>query len=196
MLRTRFTAELHCKYGQIVCDNATSDVFGFEIDDGWLCAKGTRTENTCIPLRFEFTFLEEKKNRLHYQIHAADTWQYIGATLEQNENGWLGMYATHAVGRILHALNPANLLRSQPYWKIELLQDWDGTAEKVEGVEFYLRDAKGHRVGQTMHQAIRTELAEDIDDFVVKGQAFLPFLQANGREGEVLKFHLRKIKLS
>lgn len=137
MIRSSFTAELHCQHGRVGIT-----------DDGWLCPEDKKAHSDEIThVVFDFIFLKQIEDRIHYRINCANTFDYIGARLEQDSNGWLGLYSTGIIGRITDALNPANLIpQRQQQWKVEILQPWDETIENAEHVEFYLRDHLGHRV--------------------------------------------------
>ncbi|WP_191833295.1 hypothetical protein [Pseudomonas fluorescens] len=189
MIRSTFTAELHCQYGQVgVIDTPLSAHPIFSADqDGWLCTEALRGETASFkPVIFEFTFIKETENRIHYTINCADTWDFAGARLEQNRNGWLGLYGTYVIGRVADALNPANLLPPlQDQWKIETLQEWDGDVESAESIEFYLRDKHGHRVAQVLARYTRN-----------KPPLRYWFLHAGDMDGEILRFCLRNIKVS
>lgn len=183
MLTSNFTAELHCQCGQVGAANTDefhNPTFA-EDQDGWLCTRNTRPNRYGFePLLFNFHFLEYKEQRYYYHINCANSLDFKWARVEQNRNGWLGLYGTHVIGRIIDAVNPVNLFTSQNRWKIEPLETWDTSAE---GITFHLRDEAGHRV----------TLVEEQRYYKGEKRAFY-FLHAGAREGEILKFHLRNIQ--
>ncbi|MDZ3993226.1 hypothetical protein [Pseudomonas sp. Teo4] len=189
MLQRTFTAELHCQYGRVgVVETPLAADPRFSADqEGWLCTEDRRGATLSFkPIVFQFLFIEKKNDRIHYRVNCADTWQYAGARLEQNKNGWLGLYGTHVIGRVIDALNPANLLPAlQPIWKIETLQAWDGDIQNAENIAFYLRDRNGHRVAQV--ESIYRRSTPHLRHW---------FLNAGQMDGEILKFHLHNIKVS
>jgi hypothetical protein len=190
MLPTDFTAELHCKYGQVgAADTPALSLTSTAIDqDGWLCTENTRPKNLGFtPITFSFKFIDTIDGKNHYRINAVGTWNFDGAKLERNHNGWVGLYGTHIVGRITDALNPFNHFFSAPHrWEIEVLDDWNGEAASAEGKEFWLRDRWGYRVAQT-----EVEWSE-----ITGRERTLLYLNASNLDGEILKFHLRNIKVS
>lgn len=189
MLQRTFTAELHCQHGRVgVVETPLAAHPLYSADqDGWLCTEDHRGETVSFkPIVFQFLFIEKKHDRVHYRIHCANTWEYAGARLENNKNGWLGLYGTHVAGRIIDALNPVNLLPSlKPIWKVETLQAWDGDIQSAEDVEFYLRDRHGYRVAL-------------IENIYARNNPRLHhwFLNAGTMDGEILRFHLHDIKVS
>lgn len=188
MIRANFTAQLHCQHGQIVvADTALSDhPFTSADEDGWLCteaarnAKGRGFKKTA----FSFRYIEHTQDRTHYHITCAEHWDYSGARLERNRNGWLGLYGTHVVGRLVDVIGKGNVFTAADYWKIETLQPWDGNPETAEHIDFYLRDRFGQRVAQSYYTNQDLTLGTD------------PFLNAGQLEGEVLTFRLRDIQLA
>lgn len=188
MIHANFTAELHCSHGQIgVADTDEFNNPTFQEDqDGWLCAHDSRPPRFGFkPVLFAFQFIKQEVERSYYYIYAANNWDYRGARLEQNKNGWLGLYGTHVAGRIIDAFNPVNLLRIQDAWKIQTLQPWDGDPATAEGIEFHLRDRNGHRVSEVGEQR-----------YYRGYQHTFLFLHAGDREGEILKFTLRNVTLA
>ncbi|MDF9616653.1 hypothetical protein P5705_03255 [Pseudomonas entomophila] len=185
MIRSNFTAELHCQHGQVVVvDTAFADhLFTSADEDGWLSTE--RAKPTGFKrVDFSFQFIKHEGDRTHYFITCAQSWDYAGARLEQNKNGWLGLYGTHVIGRIIDAINPSNLLRPTDFWKIETLQPWDGDVQSAQNIEFYLRDKYGHRVSQALPSSETITLSHDT------------FLNAGKHKGEILKFKLRNIQLA
>jgi hypothetical protein len=187
MIHANFTAELHCQYGQaVIADTSFSDHTFTSLDeDGWLITEGARdhwaTADKFKRVAFDFHFIKQAGKHTFYVITCSQHWDYAGARLEQNTNGWLGLYGTHVAGRVLDALNPMNLVRSQDYWKIETLEPWDGDVASVESVPFYLRDKNGHRVAQTAPSG--------------PNLSFQHFMNASALEGEILVFKLRNLQL-
>lgn len=190
MIRANFTAELHCNYGQVVIADTSFSAHPFTSadEDGWLCTEQSRDcaakKGEFKRAAFDFAFIEQKDNRTYYQISCGQHWDYAGSRLERNNNGWLGLYATSVVGRIIDSVNLANLTRAADHWKIETLQPWDGDLGSAESIGFYLRDRFGYRVAHTR---------PDPNSVALTNQ---PFLNASERPGEVLQFNLRNIKLA
>ncbi|ANY88731.1 MULTISPECIES: hypothetical protein [Pseudomonas] len=182
MITASFTAELHCQYGRIgVAHTQLEDHFVTSADiDGWLC---TQESKHFKPMRFLFTFQRQTQTRTYYRITCADSWQYRGAELRQNNNGWLGVYGTHVVGRMLDALNPINLLPSTT-WKIDMLDAWNGDPNSAAHKDFYLRNSDGFRVARSTLNPHR--------EAVLNGGSFL---NASSREGDVLVCRLSNIEL-
>ncbi|MFV3380481.1 MULTISPECIES: hypothetical protein [Pseudomonas] len=182
MIQSNFTAELHCQYGRIgVAHTRLEDHPVTSADlDGWLC---TEQNKYFKPIRFVFNFKRQTRNRAYYRITCANSWQYQGAELRQNSSGWLGLYGTHVVGRVLHALNPINLLPSTT-WKIDTPGPWEGAPQDAEYIEFHLRNSDGYRVALSSLQPKR--------ELVLHGGRFL---NASTREGDVLVCWLKKIEL-
>ncbi|WP_433886498.1 hypothetical protein [Pseudomonas vranovensis] len=186
MIRANFTAELHTQFGQVGVTDREGDwgpgAVGSAIEDGWLCVEGGLPGPNSLlgflSLRFHFQYVKEEPSRIFYSITGTERGAYAGSTLEKSKNGWLGMYGTHLVGRITHALNPANLLdiSGRRLWKIETLQEWDGEIGSAESIECYLRDSLGHRVA-----------------LVHSGKTY--YFHAGNLDGEILKFRLRNIRL-
>lgn len=86
MINANFTAELHCRYGQIgVADTSFSEHFITSADeDGWLCAQSWRPkgrEKAFKAVRFAFSFIEQAGGRAHYYINCIDNWDYKGPGL-------------------------------------------------------------------------------------------------------------------
>lgn len=186
MIHSNFTAELHCRYGQVgVADTSFSEhPINSAAQDGWLCTRKQRPDkNGFKAVAFDFVFIEKTANRVHYHINCADAWDYSGASLERNSNGWLGLYGTHVVGRLIDAINPANLFGDREHWKIETLQEWDGDLQSAEGIEFYLRDQDGHRVAQVGTRKDEMGLGHY-------------FLNSTKGGGEILTFTLRNITVA
>lgn len=186
MIRSKFTAELHCQRGRVgVADTdfRIRDRASFD-QDGWLCTEDSRdVAREFKPVRFRFTFIKEESNRLHYYINAADTWIYKDSRLEQNKKGWLGLYGTGVLGRIIDAINPTSFLPQQQ-WKIETLQQWDGRMETLADIEFYLRNRHGYRVAERL--SIYTLSTPTL---------YNRFLHAGQEDGEILKFHLHNVEV-
>lgn len=185
MILANFTAELHCQHGQVgIADTSFSDNPITSADeDGWLCTRNKRSDKDGFKaVAFEFVFREQTRDRIHYTINCANEWDYKGAKLERNSNGWLGLYGTHVAGRFIEALNPANLLGRQDFWKIAIPQEWDGDVNSAETIEFHLRDRHGHRVSQ----------ARSSFDGLSHGW----YLNAGDKQGELLTFTLRNIVLA
>ncbi|MFK3771211.1 hypothetical protein [Pseudomonas sp. NPDC089406] len=183
MINANFTAELHCRHGQIgVADTSFSDHFiTSAVEDGWLCTQSWRPkgrEQTFKAVRFAFSFIEQAGDRTHYHITCIDNWDYKEAKLERNSNGWLGLYGTHVVGRLMDALNPANMFGRRGFWKIQQLSEWDGDLNSIEAVDFYLRDHLGHQVSRTKND---------------RGPEF--YLNAGIPGFEILKFTLKNVEL-
>ncbi|AGZ36267.1 hypothetical protein C4Q28_08770 [Pseudomonas sp. SWI6] len=189
MLHRTFTAELHCQHGRVgVVETPLAAHPLYAADqDGWLCTEDYRGATLSFrPITFEFVFIEEKHDRTLYRIQCADTWEYRGARLQQNKNGWLGLYGTHVAGRIIDALNPVNLLPTrQTIWKIETLQPWDGDIQSAENIEFYLRDKDGYRVAHI--KSVYTRNKPHLHHW---------FLNAGNMDGEILRFQLRNITVA
>jgi len=189
MIRSNFTAELHCQHGRVgVVETplAAHPIFSAD-QDGWLCTEGARGATASFkPIVFEFVFIEHKGNRTLYRINCVNSWEYAGAKLEKNRNGWLGLYGTHVIGRLLDVLDPKNLVpQLQHVWKVETLQDWDGEMNSAESIEFYLRDKEGYRVAEV--DAVYTRSKPKLRN---------GFLHAGDMKGEIMKFQLRNISLS
>ena len=184
MIKSNFTAELHCKYGQVVIAD-TSILMPFIVSndqDGWL-----RTEHNGGDFKrvaFYFEYLRYADDRSYYKISCDQHWDYAGSRLGRNSNGWLGLYGTHVVGRIIDTVNPVTLLGEPDHWKIETLQPWDGDSASAESIPFYLRDSDGHRVAHTSPSAGTFTTTK------------MPFLNASSLPGEVLEFNLRNIQLA
>lgn len=187
MISSNFTAELHCQYGQVgVADTKEFQNPTFqEAQDGWLCADGARPPKYGFkPIVFAFHFVKKTEKRWYYNITCENNWDYAGSRLEQNSAGWLGLYGTHVLGRVIDFANPANLVRDQVVWKIETLQPWDGELASAPGIDLYIRDQLGYRVSQVLSlQHYRGN------------QVKFQFLHAGQREGEILTFNLRNIQL-
>lgn len=189
MFPTTFTAELHCQHGRVgVVETPIYVHPAFSIDqDGWLCTEDQRGDTpSFLPIRFLFKFVKKSGNRLHYQINGAETWKYFGSILRQNKKGWLGLYASHVMGRLLEWSPPSVIdkaFNDQAQWKIELLQEWDGSLESAGNIPFYLRDASGYRVA----------LVKAIYDRE-KPVRHNWFLNAGEKDGEILVFHLKDIQ--
>ncbi|MCY1411896.1 hypothetical protein D3C76_945380 [compost metagenome] len=190
MIHSSFTAELHCQYGQIgVVDTPTYVHPLFSLDqDGWLCTEDQRGETPSFrPLRFSFHFIKATDNRIHYAIGGENTWEYFGSRLQKNKNGWLGLYATHILGRIISL--PPELLKiaveGLEQWKIDPQAAWDGNLERADTIPFYLRDQQGHRV--SLIKSIYTR---------EKPNRHYWFLNAGEKDGEILTFYLKNIQVS
>ncbi|MEC4559797.1 hypothetical protein [Pseudomonas inefficax] len=187
MIQHDFTAELHCKYGQIGVVETPIYVHPlFSLDqDGWLCTEDQRGDTVSFkPLTFTFRFIRNTGDRVHYNIYGAQTWEYFGASMKKNRNGWLGLYATHILGRAIGAYDTfESLVDNQGQWKIEALDTWDGDLQSVESVPFYLRDQNGYRVALSKSTYIR--------EYIKKHYWFL---NAGTKEGEILTFHLKNVK--
>lgn len=184
MILSDFVAELHCQHGQV---GVATTTFGDNPiksagEDGWLCTKAARPDEARFdPVAFHFQFLEQKGDRIHYNISCAEGWAYKGALLAQNSDGWVGLYGTHVVGRIVDALSPASLFNgvfNSSFWKIDTHGEWDGTVEGAEKVSFYLRDTEGYIV----HQA--------------RSQYSGYYVRARASGGDHLTFNLRNIQLA
>lgn len=189
MINANFTAELHCRHGQVVVADTSFSAHPFTSadEDGWLSTEAARTrkgQKAFKPVAFYFEFLRQEENRTLYYISCAQHWDYQGARLERNSDGWLGLYGTHVAGRVLDALNPANLVRSREYWKIETLAAWDGDVRSAESISFYLRDKHGQRVAHTHPSGDKVALDYGL------------YLNASQLPGEVLEFQLRNIQLA
>ncbi|MBC3501621.1 hypothetical protein HU761_09340 [Pseudomonas sp. SWRI59] len=191
MIRSTFTAELHSQFGRIgVVDTPYWAYPPFAANqDGWLCTDDERGDSVSFkPLTFKFTFIEETANRLIYRINSTADAKFNNARLEQNSNGWLGMYGYGLTYELTSGLNPSALLNKAPFfqdqWKIELLDKWDGNLTGAEDVEFYLRDKDGHRVSQVM--SVYKDRFETLRHW---------FLHAGTKDGTILKFHLHAIKV-
>jgi hypothetical protein len=190
MIRANFTAELHCKYGQVVIADRSFGAHPFTSadEDGWLCTElGRNTpanKGEFKRVAFDFEYLKHDENRTYYNITCGQHWDYAGSRLERNSNGWLGLYGTNVVGRIIDSVNLANLVRPADHWKIETLQPWDGNSASAENIAFYLRDRFGYRVAHTRPRLDTIALT------------YNPFLNASELEGEVLEFNLRNIELA
>lgn len=178
MIRSNFTAELHCNKGQVGVANKPigSHPIMSAGEDGWLCV-GRPDEAGFDRIRFKFAFIQQDGERTHYNISGAESFAFKGASLCQSSAGWLGLYGTFVVGRLTDLINPkgAGSLYAD-LWKIETLQAWDGSDEGAEQVEFYLRDSQGHRVAN-----VRSEYSGH-------------YLHAGERSGEVLTFRLKNIE--
>lgn len=188
MIHANFTAELHCRHGQVVIADTSFSTHPFTSadEDGWLSTEAARTldgRNEFKPVRFHFAFIKHDANRTLYYISSAEHWDYTGARLERNSDGWLGLYGTHVLGRVTDSVNPVNLFSAAQYWKIETLSPWDGELQSAESTAFYLRDQYGHRVAHTRPAA---------DTFAL---SYGHFLNASELPGEVLEFRLRDIQL-
>ena len=190
MIHSTFTAELHCQHGRVgVVDTPIYAHPLFSLDqDGWLCTEDQRGDSpSFMPVTFEFRFVKQSGDRIYYTIHGADTWEYFGSRLQKNDNGWLGLYASHILGRITGWSPPAIFglaLSGQQQWKIQTLDAWDGNLDNIEDIHFYLRDSEGHRVA----------LAKDIYTREnIKYHHW--FLNAGDKEGEILLFTPKNIKL-
>lgn len=187
MINADFTAELHCRHGQVVVTDTS--IFAHPYisadEDGWLSTEAARAEQKEFkPIAFHFKFIKQEVDGALYSISCAQHWDYQGARLERNSDGWLGLYGTHVVGRLIDALNPLDLIRPKAYWKIETLAPWDGNMLSAESIPFYLRDEHGHRVAQTSTSDHKNSFTCGL------------FLNASQLEGEVLEFQLRKIQLT
>ncbi|WP_194787980.1 hypothetical protein [Pseudomonas sp. UFMG81] len=184
MILENFTAELHCRHGQVgVADTSfTDNIITSADEDGWLCTRNARTNQEGFKaVSFNFKFHKKNSDRILYAISCADEWDYIDARLERNKNGWLGLYGTHIAGRYIDAISTL-IHGSQEYiWRIEPLQKWDGNVNSAETIEFYIRDHHGHRVSQTRA--------------LVNGRGNGSYLNASEQEGEILTFTLRNIVL-
>ncbi|WP_288439724.1 hypothetical protein [uncultured Pseudomonas sp.] len=188
MIQSTFTAELHCHYGRIgvvetpiwVHPTLSLDV------DGWLCTEHhLRGTSSFKPIRFEFAFVEKGNNRIYYKIKCVTSWEYKDARLAKNGNGWLGLYGTHVLGRLLDL--PHDLFsQSRNKWKIELLQPWDGDVASAEHIDFHLRDLQGHRVSVVPYRHVSNKDSDNLR---------LWFLNAGDKQGEVLTLQLRNIEL-
>ncbi|MCX2687598.1 hypothetical protein OO306_18865 [Pseudomonas sp. DCB_AW] len=192
MIRSTFTAALHCQYGQVgVVDTPRWAHPLFSADqDGWLCTDDKRGFTASFkPIEFTFTFVNATNNRLYYRINSATGPTFLSGRLEQNSNGWLGMYGYAWGDDLANCIFPPSLLARLPalqdMWKMELLDAWDGDLESAEHVEFYLRDEKGHRVAQVEARYTRN-----------KPPLRHWFLHAGNKAGEILRFHLRNIKVA
>lgn len=184
MIKSNFTAELHCKYGQVViADTSILTPFIVSNDqDGWLSTEQSGGDFKRVA--FSFEFLRSDATRSYYKISCDQHWDYSGSRLGRNNNGWLGLYGTHIVGRIIDTVNPVTLLSQPDHWKIETLQPWDGDPASAESIPFYLRDSFGHRVAHsTPSQGTFTMVNK-------------PFLNASSLPGEVLEFKFRNIQLA
>lgn len=187
MIRSNFTAELHCQYGRVgVVDTPISAHPIFSADqDGWLCTDDKRGESVSFkPIRFRFEFVrhETAPDRHFYYITCVDSWEFSGAKLDSNSNGWVGLYGTYILGRLNEELNPFYWI--PVIWKIQCLQEWDGDIESAPDIEFYLRDRNGYRIAHA--EAIYERNHPRLRHW---------FLNAGPNEGEILKFHLHEIKL-
>lgn len=184
MIHSNFTAELHCKYGQV---GAVNWPFGHSpldstAEDGWLCAQRTYSEAKAFePLRLRFRFIEQVNERTHYKIYCEEGFSFKGARLDQSRGGWLGLYGAFVVGRLIDSLNPIGAAElNSTIWKIQALEAWDGSVEGAEGLPLHLRDGLGFRVA----------LAK------AKPGSKSRFLHAGEGDAEVLTFQLRNIQLA
>lgn len=191
MIRSTFTAALHCQYGQVgVVDTPLWAHPFFSADqDGWLCTDYKRGDSVSFrPIEFTFTFIEAANNRLHYKINCTTGVKFLSGRLEQNSNGWLGLYGYAWGDDLANCIFPPSLLARLPAlqdtWKMELLGPWDGDLESAENVEFYLRDEKGHRVAQVESRYSRN-----------RPPLRHWFLHAGNKAGDILRFHLHDIKV-
>jgi len=189
MLHNSFTAELHCQYGRVGVVETPVYVHPlFSLDqDGWLCTEDQRDPASFKPVTFHFKFIKQSGDRLHYDITGEDTWQYFGSKLRKNANGWLGLYASHVVGRVVAYSTP--LLYRQVFggqeWKIQALDEWDGNFDDVEQIRFYIRDSEGHRIA--LAKEVYTRDKEKIHHW---------FLNAGNKDGELLVFTFKNIQLT
>ncbi|MBV4490518.1 hypothetical protein [Pseudomonas oryzicola] len=190
MIQANFTAELHCQHGQVGVVETPLYIHPlFSLDqDGWLCTEHQRGDTPSFkPITFMFRFLKHKGDRIHYAINGAQTWEYFGSSLQRNRNGWVGLYATHILGRIIDSALPPNIIEEAYHgrgqWKIETLEPWDGQLETAEDVPFYLRDIDGYRVALA-----RSVYTRD------KVKRHYWFLNASSKEGEILVFKLKNIQ--
>lgn len=192
MLHSSFTAQLNCQHGQIgvTHHNGVDNKFIIEDPqqslgrDGWLCAQKTWSKKDFLPLLFKFDYARHTHNRIYYHISGAGDWKYDGSTLDQSANGWLGLYGTGTTGRLVDLIGQvkgATGPSERNIWKIECLQQWDGNFDSLHEIDFYLRDAKGHRVSNTPYTN-------------TKNGVTVKSLHAGGLEGELLTFRLHNVK--
>lgn len=186
MINRNFTAELHCSYGQVVIADASFSDYPFTSldEDGWLCTEIAREKYAKVGFKhvaFDFTFRRQDEHRWIYTIRGAQDCDYAGARLCRNRNGWLGLYGSNVVGKIINKLPPDSFF-GQDEWKLQPLMDWDGDMKSAESIPFYIRDSFGHRVARTWTSA--------------SNQRPVRFLNASERTGEVLTFQLRNIQLT
>ncbi|WP_296231612.1 hypothetical protein [Pseudomonas sp. UBA4617] len=107
--------------------------------------------------------------------------------MQSNRNGWLGLYASHIVGRIIDWSPTALIGRAvsgQQEWKIQMLDAWDGTVEGAEQVRFCLRDSQGYRVALAKEIYTRDKV-----------KRHFWFLNASDKAGEILVFTFKNIEL-
>lgn len=184
MIQKNFTAELHCQYGQVMVADTSASHHPFSSldEDGWLCLEqGRRKEDGLKPVTFHFSFIREETNRTLYAITCVNTWNYAYSRLKRNSNGWLGLYGTHVVGRLIDAIDITRLFTSPDIWKIETLEQWDGDIASAANVSFWLRDAEGHRVALSFAGS---------DSLSQRN-----FLNASAKDGKILTFNFHNIHI-
>jgi hypothetical protein len=196
MIHSNFTAELHCQHGRVgVAATGYYDSPFSPLSQGWLCPDEKQADTAYLtPVVFDFTFIEQRGDRIHYHINCSDTFDYAGARLAQDNSGWLCLYGMSVAGRIWNALNPANLFpQSQPEWKFELLQPWDGDIESIEEVEFYLRNRHGYRIALVDSHHVDTSAPRWALEKQPRTYEHW-YLHAGTKDGEILRFCLRNVK--
>lgn len=186
MIHRNFTAELHCRHGQVGTSRwlSPSKPDGETEREGWLLTEAAYQHplSTFVPLTFHFEYLKEKQTatRSHYRISCLNnftvsSFEYAGARMEQNYKGWLGLYGTGLLGKAIDSITRPLLGPGESLWKIETLTNWDGNPNSAPNIPFYLRDALGHRVSQLK----------------IWGGAYL---NAGELNGEILEFRLQNIQ--
>lgn len=139
MTTSNFTAHMTYDYGQVgVVDSLDPS------QDGWLC---NHLHDKFRPLRFAFTLISTDDRTRSYRISAAEGWAYVGALVQSNNNGWVGLYGLGVVGRIMESLAAARGLGEAADWRMETLTEWDGDLKSAENMEFHLLDKHGQAIG-------------------------------------------------
>lgn len=166
MFHRDFTAALFCTTpsfeGQVGITAAPSGSLFTGVEDGWLAIEGVHDHNRVAPVRFRFIYREHGSDRVHYDVSCATAFRgFKGSWLNTSRNSYLGMYGTRPDG---------------PYWKIEVVGEWDGTLEGAEGLDIRLRDQDGYVVKRYQEPMVGQEhlnvsSGEDLT-FCLKGIAF------------------------
>jgi len=200
MIRANFTASLTSNQGDIGISDTSLPVTGITTGldiDGWLCARNEFISEgpllsahgviRFLPITFKFQYTNDERGHPRYTISADNgNFAYTGARLEVNRNGWLGLYSTHLAGRIVDSLSPfpgVSQLRTNS-WRIEALEEWDGSMDNVENIDFHLYN----------YNALPIKL--DIQKYVHEGfRSTVPFLRTANAGSGSLMFRLRDIKL-
>ncbi|MFK0086764.1 hypothetical protein ACIQUS_05645 [Pseudomonas sp. NPDC090755] len=179
MINSSFTAELHCteasRAGQICISTGGGELATAAVD-GWLCFKGQ-------PIRLRFDYKETVGARAHYDVSCATDYDgFLGGKLGRSKNGYLGLYGVSRTDKILSHISPIYWAFAQftkvSFWKVELLDKWDGTVQGAEQVNIHLRDDEGYRVAAYQPWQDKEYLNA-----------------APGNDGVILTFKLKDIRL-